>query len=103
MSKQEVTVELSEDQVEELNQVQYPEESQTETVQRILQHGLEAGPQHRFQLILISAVFAVIWLSTFVFIGVAESNAIGGLYIVSVVFWALWQELQFRWATDYRG
>ena len=99
---QEVTIKLSEELVEEVNQVRKPGESQDETIFRLLQYELVNEPRYRYRFALLAVSVTVLWALTYVFVGPTESNAIGGIYIAVIALWAVWREFQIKGNIDYR-
>ena len=96
MSNKPITVEISEETQERLRKLQNPGETKDETVQRVIEDATEddLGLYSLFTLVAMAAV--VLWLVSFVVLGESVSNAVGGIFIASTLFWVVWKEIQFQ-------
>ena len=96
MSGKPITVEISEETQERLRKLQHPGETKDETVQRVIEDATEddLGLYSLFTLVALAG--AVLWLVSFAILGESLSNAVGGIFIASTLFWVIWKEIQFR-------
>lgn len=94
MSNKPITVEFSEETNKRLRKVQNHGETTDETVQRVIEDAAEDDSGLYSLFTLVATVGAVLWLVSFAVLGESISNAVGGIFIASTIFWVIWKEIQ---------
>lgn len=96
MSNKPTTIEISEEANKHLQKLQDPSETDSETVQRVLEDAAtdSTGMYSLFTLVAMTGL--VLWLVSFVTLGASVSNAVGGIFLASTLFWVIWKEIKFQ-------
>lgn len=93
MTDRKRSVDLPDELFDKLNDVRTPGEDVDDTVERLLRDRLDRASPVGTPFALITIGVAVLWLLTFVLVDETISSVVGGVYIASVMFWTIWQQI----------